>query len=216
MGYDLSNLGYVEEIRKGYISLEEASEAIINNRGLSFIDNGKCSKLLGQSKDNSALIKVVSNIGVSSKKQRESELKKIEKLVSLPYSPDMIFDHTGRGVLSERNLDENLYAHIAKEYKESVVVATAPIMMAYRENKGIYINELLEIIEHMASNGVRFMLFHPTTTPEIWSIAQKNRIKPSTSWTGTLLHKDIEINKRTTNIIEENFDEILKILKQHL
>lgn len=215
MAYNLSNLSYVEEVRKGYISLEEANDAIINNRGLSFIDNGKCSKLLGQSENCSALIKVVSNTGVFSKKQLDSELRKLHNLISLSYSPDMIFDHTSRGILSEKNLDENLYAHIAKEYKDSVVVATAPIMMAYRKDKGIYINELLEIIEHMASCGVRFMLFHPTTTRQIWEIAEHQRIKPSTSWTGTLLYKDIIINNRDTNIVAENFDEILKILKKY-
>ena len=215
MEYNLTNLCYVEEVKKGYISLEQASSAILNNEGLSFIDNGKYSKLLGQSIQGSALIKVVTNTGISSKNQLSAELKKLEKLVSLPYAPDMIFDHTSRGVVKEKNLNENLYAHIASEYGKHVVVATAPIMMAFQNGKGIDIKELLEIIEHMALSGVRFMLFHPTTTYEIWEIAERDRIKPSTSWTGTLLHKDMIINKRQTNVVAEYFDDILKILKKY-
>ncbi len=215
MKYNLSNLCHVEEVKKGYISIEQATTSIQNNDGLSFIDNGACSKLLGQSQNGSALIKVVSNTGISSRRQLSAELKKLEKLVSLPYAPDMIFDHTSRGVVGERSLDENLYAHIAKEYGSRVVIATAPIMVAFQKDKGIDIKELLEIIEHMAVCGVRFMLFHPTTNREIWAIASRDRIKPSTSWTGTLLYNDMLINNRTSNIVAEYFDDILKILKKY-
>ena len=215
MKYNLSNIGHAEEIKKGYISIEEATASILNNDGLSFIDNGENSKLLGQSKKCSALVKVVSNTGISEKTQIDEELRKIEQLVSLPYAPDMIFDHTSRGIVGEKSLDDNLYAKIAKEYGKRVVVATAPIMMAFREGKGIDVNELLEIIEHMAFSGIRFMLFHPTTTREIWSIAEQDRIKPSTSWTGSLLFEDMVINNRETNIVAENFTSILKILKKY-
>ena len=215
MKYDLSNLCYVEEVKKGYITAENAATQIINNDGLSFIDNGENSKLLGQSENGSALIKVVSNTGISQKRQLDDELKKLDKLISLPYAPDMIFDHTCRGVLASSKLDEHLYARITKEYGQQIVVATAPIMVAFREGKGIDIGELLEIIEHMAMCGVRFMLFHPTTTRETWKIAEQNRIKPSTSWTGNLLYDDIIFNNRETNIVAENFNIIMNILRKY-
>lgn len=93
MKYNLSNLHNVEEVKKGYISIDQASDAIINNNGLSFIDNGEHSKLLGQAIQGSALIKVVSNTGISSKDQLSAELKKLEQLVSLPYAPDINFRH---------------------------------------------------------------------------------------------------------------------------
>lgn len=214
MKYDLSNLCYVEEVKKGYITVEQATARINNNDGLSFIDNGNNSKLLGQSKNGSALVKVASNTGISHKNQLDDELRKLDKLISLPYAPDMIFDHTCRGVLAEMKLDEHLYARITKEYGHKVVVATAPVMVAFREGKGIDISELIEIIEHMAMCGVRFMLFHPTTTRETWKIAEQSRIKPSTSWTGNLLYDDILFNNRETNIIAENFDLIMGILKK--
>jgi phosphomethylpyrimidine synthase len=215
MKYDLSNLCYVEEVKKGYITVEQATARINNNDGLSFIDNGNNSKLLGQSKNGSALVKVASNTGISHKNQLDDELRKLDKLISLPYAPDMIFDHTCRGVLAEMKLDEHLYARITKEYGHKVVVATAPVMVAFREGKGIDISELIEIIEHMAMCGVRFMLFHPTTTRETWKIAEQSRIKPSTSWTGNLLYDDILFNNRETNIIAENFDLIMGILKKY-
>lgn len=215
MKYDLSNLCYVEEIKKGYITIEKAKMQITNNCGLSFIDNGKNSKLLGQAENGAALIKVASNTGISNKNQLDDELKKLEQLISLPYAPDMIFDHTCRGVLTDSKLDEHLYAHITREYGQQIVVATAPIMVAFRKDKGIDVSELLEIIEHMAVCGVRFMLFHPTTTRETWEIAKQNRIRPSTSWTGNLLYDDILYNNRETNVIAQNFDEIMKILRKY-
>jgi hypothetical protein len=49
------------------------------NKGLSFIDNGECSKLLGQTNDGAALIKVAINTGISNISQLSSEKKKIRE-----------------------------------------------------------------------------------------------------------------------------------------
>jgi phosphomethylpyrimidine synthase len=88
-------------------------------------------------------------------------------------------------------------------------------METFDIKKGIDKNELLEIIEHMASCGVRLMLLHPTTSRTTWKIAESTRKNPSTSWTGTLLYKGMIINKRADNIVAENFDDIIKILKKY-
>ena len=89
--YNFTNLCHVKEIREGYISLEDAEAAIRENKGLSFIDNGERSLLLGQSEYGSALIKVISNVGISDRSNCQIALARIEKLNNLSFAPDMIF-----------------------------------------------------------------------------------------------------------------------------
>ena len=213
--FDLRNLCHAEEIKLGYLEHDKAADLILGNKGLSFIDNGRKSKLLGQTGEGAAFVKVVSNVGISSVAQIEQEKQKIEKLISLKYPPDMVFDHTRKGVIPIKNYDDHLYAFMAKNYSSAVVIAAAPAMLVFNEKTGIDKFELLEVIEHMACCGVRLMLFHPTSAVELWEIAKKNRKIPSTSWTGTLLYRDVIINKRRTNIIADIFDDILKILKKY-
>lgn len=214
MKYDTKNLLYVEEVQKGYITIEQADYLIQADKGLSFIDNGEKSKLLGQTDNGSALVKVVSNTGISNINMLSTEKNKLEKLVDLPYAPDMIFDHTPGHVFDGYKLDEHLYAHLAKKYGRKVVIATAPVMVAFDQKTGLDKNHLLDVIEHMAEVGVKFMLFHPTTSSETWAIAEKDRIVSSTSWTGSLLHRDMVMNHRSENIVAEYFEDILKILKK--
>lgn len=213
--FDLTNLRYTEEIKRGILSIEQASALLSDNKGLSFINNGQCSKLLGQTAEGSALIKVAINTGIPHISQLESEKQKIDRVLSLSYSPDMVFDHTQKSIDTSYDWDKYPYAYIAQNYKEKAVVATAPAMMAFDPINGISKNEFLEIIEHMAICGVRLMLFHPTTSRDIWNIASGIRKSPSTSWTGTLLYNDMQLNNRANNIVAENFEDILKILKKY-
>lgn len=215
MKFDTKNLLYVEEVQKGYITIEQADQLIQTGSGLSFIDNGQKSKLLGQVGDVSALVKVVSNTGISNYSMLSAEKSKLEKLIRLPYAPDMIFDHTPGHVFSGHSLNDHLYAYLSREFGKEVVVATAPVMVAFDQKTGIEINHLLEVIEHMAEVGVKFMLFHPTTSYDTWAVAEKERIVPSTSWTGSLLYRDMLMNHRRENIVAEHFEEILRILKKY-
>lgn len=215
MKYNTKNLLYAEEILKGYITLEQADQLIQADKGLSFIDNGRNSKLLGQGDNVAALVKVVSNTGISNVSMLSMEKSKLEKLIKLPYAPDMIFDHTPGHVFNDCKLDDHLYAYLARNYGQKIIIATAPVMVAFNQRNGLDKNHLLDVIEHMAEVGVKFMLFHPTTSYETWAIAERCRIVPSTSWTGSLLHKDMIMNNRSDNIVAENFEEILKILKKY-
>ncbi|MCL2064771.1 MAG: phosphomethylpyrimidine synthase ThiC [Candidatus Cloacimonetes bacterium] len=213
--FDLTNLHHTYEIKHGMISVEQATKLLVKNKGLSFINNGECSKLLGQTSDGSALIKVAINTGISHISQLESEKKKLDKLISLPYLPDIIFDHTHMGEDTINEWDKRLYAYIARNFSHKVVIATSPIMEVFDPIYGVDKNKLFDSIEHMALCGVRLMLFHPTTSHDNWKTACSIRKKPSTSWTGSLLYKDMLLNKRVHNIVAEHFDDILNILKKY-
>lgn len=206
--YQLSNLKYAKEVKKEYIKIEKATELICEDKGLSFIDCGKSSLLLGQTNEKSALIKVCTNLGVSNSRldTLEDELGKLRKLNELPYKPDIIFDHTRKDVLGKP-----FWRHMLEIFNG--IVATSPVLACFDRKNGIDKNLFLETIEEMASCGVRMMIFHPTITQELWEEAFDIRNeRPTTSWSGTLLKRDIEINRRNESIVLENFDEILKIL----
>jgi len=205
--YNLTNVCYAKEILQGYLTAEEAKQLIIKNEGLSFIDCGKNSLLLGKTSTKSALIKVCTNIGISNADQLDGELRKIDSLNKLPYKPDIIFDHT-RGNLTEKPL----WKYMLEIYDG--VIAAAPVVLCFDENKGLDKNLLLEKIEELASDGVRLMLFHPTATSKLWKAAE-SRIYPTTSWNGGLLQRDMLINKRKDSLITYIFDDILAILSKY-
>lgn len=205
--YDLKNLCQAEEIKRGYLSIDEAKQLILQNAGLSFIDNGKNSLLLGKTKTKSSLIKVCTNLGISSKEYLCDELNKIDVLNNLSYKPDVIFDHTRKNIT-----EKPLWKYMVENYQG--VVAVAPVIVCFDEEKGIDPHCFLESIEEMASYGVKLMLFHPTASHNMW-IKSQSRLLATTSWSGGLLRRDMVINKRTDSIVTELFDDILAILKKY-
>lgn len=205
--YDLKNLCYVEEIKRGYLTEEEAKQLILQNLGFSFIDYGHNSILIGKTPKKSALVKVCTNLGISNKEYLSDELAKIECLNELSYKPDIIFDHTRKNITKKP-----MWKYMVENYDG--IVAVAPVIVSFDEEKGLDKNAFLEDIEEMASEGVKLMLFHPTAVNEIWEFA-KERIAPTTSWSGGLLRRDMMINKRDIPIVTEYFDDILAILKKY-
>lgn len=205
--YNLTNLCYTEEIMRGYLTVDEAKRLIVHDKGLSLIDCGKHSLLLGKTPTKSTLVKVCTNLGISSAEHLEGELRKIELLNQLPYKPEIIFDHTRNNVTQKP-----LWKYMVENYEG--VIAVAPVVVCFDEDKGLNEKSLLEGIEEMASDGVRMMVFHPTATQELWRKAE-SRIWPTTSWNGALLLRDMKINDRKESIVTTVFDDILKILRKY-
>lgn len=205
--YNLTNICHVEEVKRGYLTANEAKHLILQDEGLSFIDCGIHSLLLGKTSSKAALVKVCTNLGISSAEQIKSELQKIELLNQLSYKPDIIFDHTRNHVTQKP-----LWKYMIENYEG--VVAVAPVVVCFDENKGLDRKAFLEGIEEMAASGVSMMVFHPTATRELWSKAD-SRIWPTTSWNGALLLRDMKINNREESLVTEIFDDILKILYKY-
>lgn len=205
--YDLTNLCKVEEIKRGYLSANETQQLILQNAGFSFIDNGNSSLLLGRTKTKSSLIKICTNLGISSNDYLSDELNKIEVLNKLAYKPDIIFDHTRKDITVKP-----LWKYMVENYEG--IVAVSPVIVCFDEEKGLDPHFFLESIEEMSINGVKLMLFHPTATNELWNKAQ-NRLWSTTSWSGGLLRRDMNINNRAEPIVTALFDDILAILKKY-
>lgn len=179
----------------------------MQNDGFSFIDNGNSSLSLGRTKTKCSMIKVCTNLGISSDKYLLDELNKIEFLNKLAYKPDIIFDHTRKNIT-----EKPLWKYIVENYEG--VVAVSHVIACFDEEKGLDPHFLLESIEEMTSNGVKLMLFHPTATNELLEKAQ-NRLWSTTSWSGGLLRRDMNINNRKESIVTTLFDDILVILKKY-
>lgn len=193
----------IKEVKLNLLSKDKISNLISGDFGISIIEHPHNPLLLGSD----ALLKVNTNIGVSSKESFSTELKKLELLSKLPYSPDSIMDHT------IVKLDKPLWKYMLEIFDKPI--GTLPHYSVFRNNKGIDKSLLLETIEEMGENGISFMTLHPTATLKLLEVAKLNRSIPTTSRGGVLILKDTQINNRNTNIIVDNFDDILKIFKKY-
>jgi phosphomethylpyrimidine synthase len=197
------NLEKTIEFKKGLFNETRMKEIFDTSNAVSYIHHPNQPVIVGER----FLLKVNTNIGISNISDFSSELIKLEKLVSLPYAPDTLMDHTAL------EMDEPLWLHMVKIANRPI--GTVPVYSIFNAEYGIDKNKLLERIEEMASGGVNFMGFHFTATPNLYEIAKRTRKIPTTSWGGSVVLKDSEINNRQTNILDECFEDILKIAKKH-
>ena len=193
----------IKEVKMNLLTTKQIEDLLCSKNGMSIIEHPKNPLFIGSK----ALLKVNTNIGVSNKESLCNELKKLELLSKLPYSPDTMMDHT---IIQ---LAKPLWKYMVEIFDKPV--GTLPYYSLFYKNSGINISQLLETIDEMGENGVSFMTFHPTATLELLEVARQSRVIPSTSRGGVLLLKDAQINKRNTNVIVDYFDDILKICKKH-
>ena len=192
-----------QELRQNLLAERKIHKLFTVNKGVSYVHH-KINPLLIGSK---FLLKVVLDVGISTPIQLGDELKKIETIMALPYSPDLLFDHTSIV------LDKPMWRHLVEN--TDVPIGVVPVFSAFDDKKGIDKNRLLETIVEMASGGVSLMSLHPTATNKFYSLAKTTRKIPVTSRGGSLLIKDNELNGRETNVIAENFTGILKLFKKY-
>ena len=197
------NFAQTQELLQNLLTENHIRELFAANKGVSYIHH-KTNPLLIGSK---FLTKVVMDVGISDPAQLGDELKKIETIAALPYSPDLFFDHTSIV------LDKPLWQHLVEN--TDVPTAVVPVFSVFDSERGIDKNQLLEMVDEMASGGVTLMSLHPTATNELYSLARNMRKIPTTSRGSSLLIKDSEINRRESNVVAENFNDILKLFKKY-
>lgn len=151
-------------------------------------------------------LKINVSVGLSEIKDYVSEIDKIKRISEFDVIPDSMMD------LSIVNINNPLYCIIQEEI--GCPVGTVPVYKCFDEKIGIDKNILLEEIEKQAQSGVSFMTFHFSAIDEIYR-ESKDRNVPVISRGGSLLLRDIYLNKRKENILLEYFDEICKILKKY-
>lgn len=152
-------------------------------------------------------LKVNANIGVPNRKELQKEIKKLQCFCKSSFPPDTIMDHT------IVRLEKPFWKIILEEFDGPV--GALPHYLSFNENKGIDEIFFLEQLEEMAKSGISFMTLHPTSCLQLYKIAKKTRLLPTTSRGGGVLLKDMFINKRKVNIIEKNFETILHILRKN-
>lgn len=192
----------IREIKMGLLTKEDVVHYLNNTFNMSLISHPKNPLLLG----NYALLKVNTNIGVSSEDKLDTELDKLKTLAELPYAPDSLMDHT---IIP---LKKPLWKYMLEFFDKPV--GTLPHYTAFHNNSIDKI-KLMETIEEMAESGISFMTLHPTANLKTLEIANNCRSIATTSRGGVLILKDTQTNKRDVNVITDNFDEIIKIFKKY-
>lgn len=190
------NIRYKENIKS-----EELEERIRNNE-IIFLKGANYDTLVGKGLQ----LKINSSVGISDKTAIRKEREKISKIAQFDVLPDTMMD------LSIVHLESPLYQLIQREI--GCPVGTVPIYVCFDKNIGIDKNKLLEEIECQAQNGVAFMTLHFTALDEIYQETRKRNI-PVISRGGSLLLRDIYLNKRKQNVLLEYFDDISRILKKY-
>lgn len=149
-------------------------------------------------------LKINSSVGLSDESQFQNEVDKISKIASFDVLPDVMMD------LSIISVKNPIY-QIVQE-KIGCPVGTVPVYVCFDSKKGIDKNKFLEEIEKQAQNGVSFMTLHFTAIDEIYRKTMKRNISVI-SRGGSLVLRDLYLNKRKQNFLLEYFDDICKILK---
>lgn len=151
-------------------------------------------------------LKINSSVGLSDESEFKNEADKISKIACFDVLPDTMMD------LSIISTKTPLYHLIQKEI--GCPVGTVPVYICFDSSKGIDKNKFLEEIERQAQNGIAFMTLHFTAVDEIYRKTMNRNISVI-SRGGSLVLRDLYINKRKQNILLECFDDICKILKKY-
>lgn len=151
-------------------------------------------------------LKINSSVGLNAESEFENETDKISKIASFDVLPDTMMD------LSIISTKKPLYYCIQDEI--GCPVGTVPAYICFDSRKGIDKNKFLEEIERQAQNGIAFMTLHFTAVDEIYRKTM-NRNIAVISRGGSLVLRDLYINKRKQNILFECFEDICKILKKY-
>ncbi len=154
------------------------------------------------------LVKVNTNIGISSPRKLDSEVTKLRSIVNTGYAPDSMMDHTIIKLPRKQ-----FFHYMLDEFAGPI--GTLPHYLAFHPKKGIDEKELLEIATQQAEAGVSFMTLHPTSTRELYDKACQTRCTPTTSRGGGILIRDMQLNNRRVNLMEKLFPELLTILSKH-
>lgn len=160
--------------------------------------------LKGLSVGYNAPLRVNCNVGVNIPSELSLEIKKIRKIFSKKeYTPDIMMD------LSTADL--KLYNNILDEKK--IPVGTVPIYLLNHKNI-ISDNELLDLIELQASNGIAFFTLHFTADLNLLRMAKYLRRIPVTSRGGSIILRDMENNK-SDNVLLRNIDKIANLATKY-
>lgn len=174
----------------------------IQDNEIIFLKGNKYDTLVGKGLQ----LKINSSVGLSDEHNLKNEEEKILKIAEFDVKPNTMMD------LSIISLKIPLYQIIQEQV--GCPVGTVPAYVCFDDKFGIDKNRFLEEIEKQAQNGVSFMTLHFTAVDEIYRKSYKRNI-PIISRGGSILLRDLYMNKREDNILLENFEDICKILKKY-
>lgn len=174
----------------------------IQDNEVIFLKGNRFDTLVGKGLQ----LKINSSVGLSDESQFQNEVDKISKIASFDVLPDIMMD------LSIISVKNPIYQIIQE--KIGCPVGTVPVYVCFDSKKGIDKNKFLEEIEKQAQNGVSFMTLHFTAIDAIYRKTMKRNISVI-SRGGSLVLRDLYLNKRKQNFLLEYFDDICKILKNN-
>jgi len=152
-------------------------------------------------------VRVNLSVGLEKLEAMERELEKINAVLSSSEPPDLLMD------LSIIQSTTELWPIIRNKFLGPIGVV--PHYSIFSDTYGLDANNLLERIQMLFENGVNFISIHCTPNAELFSFAKRNRYSPVTSRGGSLVIRDMLLNRRNDNIFSMIFDDICNLAKKY-
>ena len=149
--------------------------------------------------------RVMALIGMTSSRDYNEQVRKINALISMDDGPDIIAD------LSIVSTPSPLWKHILEA---GCAAATLPVYTVKRNGPLILPNRLLDVAVAQMEAGVGLLTIHPTPTLEIVAAARR-RLTPWTSRGGGLVIGDLLARGGGENAYLKILPELLLAAKRH-
>ncbi len=150
---------------------------------------------------------VNASIGLNGRSNLRQEITKLKKILSNANTPDLMMD------LSIVASQPEMWEVIRDEFGGPVGIL--PHYLVFDEKKGIDKKQLIERIEKTIKSGIGFITIHCTPNSQLLKLALETRSIPITSRGGSIIIRDMLINKRRQSIYFEIFDDIARLAQQN-
>jgi len=160
---------------------------LVTNKGISI------------GRDSATLLNLL--IGANSRNLLQEEINKIQYLKDKSEPIDIITDLS----LYNEKKANRLWEFVLQE--TNYMAGTVPIYLSLNSKGEVEANKLLELICEQCEKGVSIITIHPTVNYTLLELCKKRMI-PCTSRGGSIVARDLTVNKREKNIYLENLDEI--------
>ncbi|MBK5957833.1 hypothetical protein CCR97_06370 [Rhodoplanes elegans] len=151
-------------------------------------------------------VRVNLSFGVEKPTATSREREKVARILARELRPDLLMD------LSVHKTAPEPWVHIRNIFDGPIGIL--PHYLLFSDTHGLCEDSLLERIKSVTSSGINFITVHCSPTHQLMELARQKRKTPVTSRGGSIVIRDMLINRRSENIYSKMFDEICDVAQQ--
>ncbi len=180
-------------------------EDIVNSGGRHFADVTLKSKSKSLMVGYKSPIRLNCNVGISSEREREYELRRLDAILDSGRNPDTFMD------LSIGVSEKPIYKEIQDRFDSPIGVVPSYL---FPPNAIITPNDAVSILKRLADDGLAFFTLHLTADLDLYNLARKTRKIPVTSRGGGIILRQ-QLSSGEGNVWKTCLAEIIKLAKEY-